>query len=148
MYKGPTATSPPLHGPQTPRNSTSFFAPPAAAGNPNAAARAPSGGFALPSSGNFPGSRVSGTSDGGSTTSTETSHTSHTGEVSTPPPGNSPPRAMDRQATFAGNKPRPLRLVQDQAETTAKADKRASWMGWAMNAVGKKEDGTGEAGKD
>ncbi|KFX86729.1 hypothetical protein V497_06906 [Pseudogymnoascus sp. VKM F-4516 (FW-969)] len=149
MYKGPTATSPPLHGPQTPRNSTSFFAPPAAAGNPNAAARAPSGGFALPSSGNFPGSRISGTSDGGSTTSTETSHTSHTGEVSTPPPGNSPPRVMDRQATFAGNKPRPLRLVQDQAETTAKADKRASWMGWAMNAVGKKEDGSiGEAGKE
>ncbi|KFY54269.1 hypothetical protein V496_07277 [Pseudogymnoascus sp. VKM F-4515 (FW-2607)] len=149
MYKGPAATSPPLHGPQTPRNSTSFFAPPAAAGNPNAAARAPSSNFALPSSGNFPGSRISGTSDGGSTTSTETSHTSHTGEVSTPPPGNSPPRAMDRQATFAGNKPRPLRLVQDQAETTAKADKRASWMGWAMNAVGKKEDGTGgEAGKE
>jgi hypothetical protein len=54
---------------------------------------------------------------------------------------------VDRQATFAGNKPRPLRLVQDQAETTAKADKRASWMGWAMNAVGKKED-SNEPGKE
>lgn len=147
MYKGSPA-SPPLHGPQTPRNSTSFFAPPPAAGNPNAAARGPSGGFALPSAGTFPGGRASSVSDGGSTTSTETSHT---GEVITPPPGNSPPRLLERQAqaTFAGNKPRPLRLVQDQAETTARADKRASWMGWAMNAVGKKEEaGAAEAGKE
>lgn len=142
MYKG-SSTSP-IYGPQTPRNSTSFFAPRETGANPNAAARGP--GFALPLAGTFPGGRTSSGSDVGSTTSTETAQTSHTGEVSTPPAGNSPPRAVERQTTFAGNKPRPLRLVQDQ-ETTAKADKRASWVGWAMSAVGKKGD-DGEAGKE
>lgn len=127
MYKG-GQTSPPLpsHGPQTPRHSMSFFAPPAAGGNPNAAHRIPSGNQ-VPTTGNFPGMRSESSSD--------------SGEVSTPP-SQSPPRAPIEKTTtsFAGNKPRPLRLVQDHPENSRKAsddNKRASWMGWAF---GKKEE--------
>lgn len=133
MYKG-GQISPPLHGPQTPRHSQSFFAPPAVGGNPNASARVPSTGQ-VPTAGNFPGMK------------SETSSTSgDSGEVTTP--GNSPPRP-DKQTTFAGNKPRPLRLVQDHPENVRKVSgeeddkkaKRASWMGWATSAFGKKEEG-------
>lgn len=147
MYKGNPA-SPPITGPQTPRNSTSFFAPRQSGENPNAAARAPSGAFAGQTIGAFAGTRTSVISDAGSShSSTETSATSHTGEVSTPPPnGQSPPRQLERQATFAGNKPRPLRLVQDQASASAeeksareRAEKRGTWYGWAMNKVIAKE---------
>lgn len=154
MYKGHPA-SPPITGPQTPRTSTSFFAPRQSGENPNAAARAPSGAFAGQTIGAFAGARTSVISDAGSShSSTETSATSHTGEVSTPPPnGQSPPRQLERQATFAGNKPRPLRLVQDQASASAeeksareKAEKRGTWYGWAMNKVIAK-DGE-EAGKE
>jgi hypothetical protein len=125
MYRG-GPTSPPLHGPQTPRHSQSFFAPPATAGNPNAAARGPSTGQA-PSSGNFPGMK------------SETSSVStESGGVSTPP-SNSPPR-LEKATTFAGNKPRPLRLVQENPERKVSGEnenKRSSWMGWAF---GKKDE--------
>lgn len=128
MYKG-GPTSPTLHGPQTPRHSQSFFAPPVAGANPNAVHRAPSAGQ-VPTAGNFPGMRSETSSISGDS-----------GEVSTPP-RDSPPRA-EKATTFAGNKPRPLRLVQDQqAETKRVSDentqnKRASWLGWAF---AKKED--------
>ncbi|KAE8444800.1 hypothetical protein EG329_014260 [Mollisiaceae sp. DMI_Dod_QoI] len=127
MYRG-GQTSPTLTGPQTPRHSQSFFAPPLASGNPNAAHRMPSTGQ-VPTAGNFPGMK------------SETSSTSgDSGDVSTPP-SSSPPRA-EKATTFAGNKPRPLRLVQDHPEnrrtsTDDAAGKRASWMGWAF---GKKDD--------
>ncbi|CAG8972481.1 hypothetical protein HYALB_00001171 [Hymenoscyphus albidus] len=129
MYRG-GQTSPPLHGPRTPRSSQSFFAPPASGGNPNAQHRAPSVGQ-IPTSGNFPGMK------------SETSSTSgDSGEVSTPP-SQSPPRGGEKATTFAGNKPRPLRLVQDQNESMRKTSaeledekraKRASWIGWAFGA--------------
>ena len=130
MYKGNGQISPPIHGPQTPRQSQSFFAPPAVGGNPNAASRIPSVG-SQSVAGNFPGMR------------SETSSTSgDSGEVNTP--GNSPPRKEEKATQFSGNKPRPLRLVQDNPETTRRASmmegmdaKRASWMGWAF---GKKEE--------
>lgn len=122
MYKG-GHVSPPLHGPQTPRHSQSFFAPPAAGGNPNAAARVPSNGQ-VPSSGNFPGMRSESSSISG-----------ESGDVSTP--GNSPPR-IEKATTFAGNKPRPLRLVQENGgKGSEEVNKRSSWMGWAF---GKKDD--------
>lgn len=81
----------------------------------------------------------------------ETSSTSgDSGDVSTPP-SQSPPRGGgggEKATTFAGNKPRPLRLVADHPEnmrkTSAeedKAAKRQSWMGW----FGKKEDAPGAA---
>ena len=130
MYKGNGQISPTIHGPQTPRHSQSFFAPPAVGGNPNAASRIPSVG-SQSVAGNFPGMR------------SETSSTSgDSGEVNTP--GNSPPRKEEKATQFSGNKPRPLRLVQDNPETTRRASmmegmdaKRASWMGWAF---GKKEE--------
>jgi hypothetical protein len=124
MYKG-GQTSPPLHGPQTPRHSQSFFAPPGPGGNPNAAHRVPSAGQ-VPTAGNFPGMKSESSSD--------------SGEVSTPP-SQSPPRA-EKATTFAGNKPRPLRLVQDHPENRREEDKnkRASWMGWAAGAFGKKDE--------
>ncbi|KAI9743102.1 MAG: hypothetical protein M1818_003397 [Claussenomyces sp. TS43310] len=137
MYRGPAGQiSPPLHGPQTPRNSTSFFAPPAVGANPNAAARQPSGGQ-VATNATFTGGR---TSDSSSIES---------GDVSTPP-SNSPPRP-EKTTTFAGNKPRPLRLVQDQSEARLEEDKknkRSSWMGWAFNAVGKKEEAATETVKE
>jgi hypothetical protein len=132
MYKGPAAqVSPPLHGPQTPRTSQSFFAPQAVGGNPNAGARYPSGGQ-VPTMATFPG---------GKTSETSSTASDQSGDISTPP-SNSPPRA-EKGATFAGNKPRPLRLVQDHNESIKeeqKTNKRASWMGWAQGIVGAKKD--------
>jgi hypothetical protein len=131
MYKGGQA-SPPLHGPQTPRNSQSFFAPPVPGVNSNAAHRVPSTGQ-VPTAGNFPGMKSESSSSSG-----------ESGDVTTPP-SHSPPRA-DKATTFAGNKPRPLRLVQDHPENARKisgeegAGKRASWMGWASQLVGKKDE--------
>lgn len=127
MYKG-GPTSPTLHGPQTPRHSQSFFAPPLTGGNPNAMHRNPSAGQ-IATAGNFPGMRSESSSISGDS-----------GEVSTPP-RDSPPRP-EKATTFAGNKPRPLRLVQDHPENRRvsgeeAANKRASWMGWAF---GKKEE--------
>jgi hypothetical protein len=130
MYRG-GQTSPPLHGPQTPRHSQSFFAPPVAGGNPNASHRVPSAGQ-VPTAGNFPGMKSESSSSSG-----------ESGEVTTPP-SHSPPRP-EKATTFAGNKPRPLRLVQDHPENARKvsgedAGKRSSWMGWASGLVGKKEE--------
>ena len=130
MYKG-GQTSPTLHGPQTPRHSQSFFAPPSTGWNPNAQHRIPSSGQ-VPTSGNFPGMK------------SETSSTSgDSGDITTPP-SQSPPRNAEKATTFNGNKPRPLRLVQDNSgarKTSGEADddkkaKRASWMGWAFGAKG------------
>ncbi|KAF4953068.1 hypothetical protein FSARC_12467 [Fusarium sarcochroum] len=113
MYRGPDGpVSPPLG---TPRHSQTFFSPPNNSGNPNAAARVPSGA-SVATSGNFPGMR------------SETSSLSgDSGEMSTPP-SQSPPRShSDRHTTsFAGGKPRPLRLVQENQDTV-KENKRSSW---------------------
>lgn len=137
MYKGPSShPSPPLHGPQTPRHSASFFSPPTAGGNPNAAARIPSNN-SVPTvssvAGNFPGEKKGERS--------ETSSLSSMGEVTTPP-STSPPRSekeTNQKTTFAGGKPRPLRLVQENSEKKDEdaAGKRASWFGWA---IGKKDE--------
>ncbi|KAF4977168.1 hypothetical protein FZEAL_6276 [Fusarium zealandicum] len=114
MYRGPDGpVSPPLG---TPRHSQTFFSPPSMSGNPNAAARVPSG-TSVATSGNFPGMR------------SETSSLSgDSGEMSTPP-SQSPPRShTDRHTTsFAGGKPRPLRLVQENQEAVSKENKRSSW---------------------
>lgn len=115
MYRGPDGpVSPPLG---TPRHSQTFFSPPNNSGNPNAAARVPSGA-SVATSGNFPGMR------------SETSSLSgESGELSmSTPPSQSPPRPhSDRHTTsFAGGKPRPLRLVQENPDAV-KENKRSSW---------------------
>ena len=122
MYKPPEGPASPTLG--NPRNSQSFFSPPASA-NPNAAARVPSGSQA-PSSGNFPGMKSETSSISGDS-----------GELSTPP-SQSPPRSQsDKGKTFVGGKPRPLRLIQENPDL-GKENKRASWMtGWSW---GKKEN--------
>jgi hypothetical protein len=128
VYKG-GPTSPSLNGPQTPRHSQSFFAPPSTSGNPNAQHRVPSTGQ-VPSSGNFPGMKSEASSTSGDS-----------GDVTTPP-SLSPPRGAEKATTFAGNKPRPLKLVQDNSRKISgevdddKKVKRASWMGWAFGNKG------------
>ncbi|KAF4443117.1 m serotype [Fusarium austroafricanum] len=115
MYRGPDGpVSPPLG---TPRHSQTFFSPSNNSGNPNAAARVPSG-TSVATSGNFPGVR------------SETSSLSgESGELSmSTPPSHSPPRShTDRHTTsFAGGKPRPLRLVQENPDAV-KENKRSTW---------------------
>jgi hypothetical protein len=153
MYR-PSAPlgSPPLNGPQTPRSSMGFFAP-------AATARQLSSSSTVSVSGTFPGGHH-GRDASGSSVSTVDSP----GDVSTPPKssprapseshrgtdGSSPPRAArdrdgEREKTaFAGNKPRPLRLVQENAAAAAAAEgsggllggnKRGSWYGWATGGL-------------
>ncbi|OAA64792.1 hypothetical protein ISF_04202 [Cordyceps fumosorosea ARSEF 2679] len=122
MYKGPDGPlSPPLGNP---RNSAGFYSGTSATGS--GAPRIPSGSSQAPSSsGNFPGMR------------SETSSISGESADLTTPPSQSPPRSLhDKKTTFVGGTPRPLRLVQENAEAVKdKENKRASWYtgwgGWA-----------------
>ncbi|KAJ4302415.1 hypothetical protein N0V88_002559 [Collariella sp. IMI 366227] len=69
-------------------------------------------------------------------------------------PAALPPRSLHHHeksmSTFGGNKPRPLRLVQETqdaaaaaAKEAANANKRQSWVGWAGSVFSaKKEDGS------
>lgn len=123
MYKGPDGPASPSLG--NPRSSQSFFSPTPVSANPNAAARIPSGSQAS-STGNFPGMRSESSSISG-----------ESGDITTPP-SQSPPRSQsDKGTTFAGGKPRPLRLVQENPDAVNKENKRASWIsGWSW---GKKD---------
>ncbi|XWW98773.1 hypothetical protein V2A60_006775 [Cordyceps javanica] len=122
MYKGPDAPlSPPLGNP---RNSQGFYSGASAAGS--ITSRVPSSSSQAPSStGNFPGMR------------SETSSISGESADLTTPPSQSPPRSVhEKKTTFVGGTPRPLRLVQENAEAVKdKENKRASWYtgwgGWA-----------------
>jgi hypothetical protein len=134
MYKGPSSSD----GPLSPslRSSQNFFMP-QGAGN-----RTSGGGG---DRGNFPGMKSETSSTSGDSVSFST--TGGADGLSTPPSQASPPRSVHHEknsTTFAGNKPRPLRLVQENAEATAAANaaRRQSWVGWATSAFGKKEDGT------
>lgn len=133
MYKGGDGPiSPTLPGS---RNSAQFLSGPGGAITP----RVPSSGNGAPSAGNFPGMR------------SETSSVSGDSAGDAASASQSPPRtiggrsehSVDKQATFAGNKPRPLRLVQENPDMKGDQNKRASWLGWAQQAWQKKEDGTG-----
>ena len=104
-----------------PRRSQSFF------GANHPASRSPSGPHAAPPSGNFPGMRSETSSMSGDSG----------GDIVTPP-NQSPPRGHGEKATtFTGNKPRPLRLLQEQEPP--KENKRASWINWGGWA-GKKDE--------
>ncbi|KAG5952961.1 hypothetical protein E4U53_007351 [Claviceps sorghi] len=122
MYRGPDGpVSPPLLN----RHSQPLFGP---TSNPHVVARYPSGSQA--SSGNFPGMR------------SETSSLSgESGELSmSTPPSQSPPRShSDKQTTFYGGKPRPLRLVQENQDAVKDGNKRTTWYsGWGWG--GKKDE--------
>jgi hypothetical protein len=132
MYKGPEGPiSPTL---SNPRNSAQLLT----------GQRAPSGN-GVPSAGNFPGMTSESSSVSGDSTTDATSS------------GQSPPRtiggrsehSLDKQnATFAGNKPRPLRLVQENETAKADQNKRASWLGWAQQAWNQKGEGPQEPIKE
>lgn len=126
MYKGPDGPASPSLG--NPRSSQSFFSPAPASSNPNAAARIPSNGQTS-TTGNFPGVRSESSSISG-----------ESGDISTPP-SQSPPRSQsDKGTTFAGGKPRPLRLVQENPDAVNKENKRASWItGWSWGKKDKDE---------
>lgn len=127
MYKGPD-------GPLSPtlRSSRDFFSTPQRERNT-------SGATAASVPGNFPGSMRSETSsvsgDSGSMAMGDRDTISST-------PNQSPPREKRVTQTFAaGNKPRPLRLVQENNEAQAAANKRQSWIGgWFAGVGGAKKD--------
>ncbi|KAI0522019.1 hypothetical protein F5B22DRAFT_595013 [Xylaria bambusicola] len=133
MYKGPDGPlSPTL---SNPRNSASFFS---GVSTP----RVPSSQGA-PSAGNFPGMRSETSSVSGDSASAE-------GTNSSPPrasSGHASTAGSEKATTFAGNKPRPLRLVQENAPEKVE-NKRASWMGWASGWGKKDEPVVGESIKE
>ncbi|PSR76081.1 hypothetical protein BD289DRAFT_463899 [Coniella lustricola] len=127
MYKGPD-------GPLSPtlRSSRDFFSTPQRERNA-------SGATAASVPGNFPGSMRSETSSvsGDSTSMT----TAGDRDTISSTPNQSPPREKRVTQTFAaGNKPRPLRLVQENNEAQAAANKRQSWIGGWFAGVGAKKD--------
>ncbi|KXJ90816.1 hypothetical protein Micbo1qcDRAFT_135107 [Microdochium bolleyi] len=129
MYKGPEGPlSPTL---SNPRHSQTFFS------GPQGSSRSTSyQGNGTPSAGNFPGMRSETSSVSGDSGSVAGDGISSTTQ--------SPPRTVSSaagsekpgNATFTGNKPRPLRLLQEQSDQKAE-NKRASWMpsftGWGAN---------------
>jgi len=135
MYKGPDGPlSPAL---SNPRNSASFFS---GVSTPRMA----SSGQGAPSAGNFPGMRSETSSVSGDSAS------AGEGTASSPPrasSGHASTASSEKATTFAGNKPRPLRLVQENA-VDKQENKRASWMGWASSAWSKKEEHTAEPIKE
>ncbi|KAI1438395.1 hypothetical protein GGR50DRAFT_685350 [Xylaria sp. CBS 124048] len=128
LYKGPDGPLSPTFS--NPRNSASLFS----------GARVPSGQGA-PSAGNFPGMRSETSSVSGDSIS------AGEGITSSPPRINSARGSIagsEKATTFAGNKPRPLRLVQENAPEKTE-NKRASWMGWASAAWTNKKDDHAES---
>ncbi|KAI0479814.1 hypothetical protein F4859DRAFT_477442 [Xylaria cf. heliscus] len=127
MYKGPDGPlSPTL---SNPRNSASFFS---GVSTPRVASSQ-----GAPSAGNFPGMRSETSSVSGDSAS------AGEGVTSSPPRASSAHTSVsgsEKATTFAGNKPRPLRLVQETAAEKAENNKRNSWMGWASSAWSKKEE--------
>ncbi|KAI9675592.1 MAG: hypothetical protein M1817_000958 [Caeruleum heppii] len=165
MYRGPpsgSSTSPAISPGSgalaTPRQS--FFAPPPHGGNPNSAARVPPS-----TSGSSSGSRGGGEKERererGDRDSVSTVASDYTGEVDTPSPprtstatGGPTSSSASSTAPIAGNKLRPLRLVQEnvdpnsvaEQEAAAKKAKRGSWMGWFnMGKGGPEGQGPGPA---
>lgn len=134
MYKGPDGPNGPLSPTlSNPRNSAQFFS---GTGTP----RAVSSNSGAPTAGNFPGMRSETSSVSGDSAGDGTS-------VSQSPPrtvssGSHSHHDAKQGATFAGNKPRKLRLVQEETDRKAAENKRASWFGgWQGWNAKKPEDG-------
>lgn len=124
MYKGPD-------GPLSPtlRSSRDFF-------NTPQRERQASGATASSVPGNFPGMRSETSSVSG-----DSSMATGDKDTISSTPNQSPPREKKVTQSFAaGNKPRPLRLVQEN-EAQAAQNKRQSWIGgWFGGATGKREE--------
>lgn len=126
MYKGPD-------GPLSPtlRSSRDFF-------SSQQRERQASGATAASVPGNFPGSHRSETS---SVSGDSSSMANGDKDTISSTPNQSPPREKKVTQSFAaGNKPRPLRLVQENNEAQAAANKRQSWIGGWFAGVGAKKD--------
>lgn len=114
MYKGPDGPLSPIS-----RNSQTFFSTPQRERNT-------SGATASSVPGNFPGMRSETSSVSGDSSSQMTNDK----DTISSTPNQSPPREKKVTQKFdAGNKPRPLRLVQENNEAQAAANKRQSWIG-------------------
>lgn len=114
MYKGPDGPLSPIS-----RNSQTFFSTPQRERNT-------SGATASSVPGNFPGMRSETSSVSGDSSSQMTNDR----DTISSTPNQSPPREKKVTQRFdAGNKPRPLRLVQENNEAQAAANKRQSWIG-------------------
>ncbi|KAJ0119217.1 hypothetical protein J7T55_013454 [Diaporthe amygdali] len=114
MYKGPDGPLSPIS-----RNSQTFFSTPQRERNT-------SGATASSVPGNFPGMRSETSSVSGDSSSQMTGDK----DTISSTPNQSPPREKKVTQKFdAGNKPRPLRLVQENNEAQAAANKRQSWIG-------------------
>lgn len=117
MYKGPEGhpngtTSPSLVSPRS--SAAGHFFP-----------KRSSSGAAVATSGNFPGMK----SETSSMISSGAESSHDTVSAASPTLTGSPPRSRDhKKMTFDGNKPRPLRLVQENNEI--QQNKRSSWFGW------------------
>lgn len=121
MYKGPD-------GPLSPTlRSPAFF------NLPQQRERNVSGATANSMPGNFPGGMRSETS---SVSGDSSSQITGDRDTVSSTPNQSPPRERKVTQKFdAGNKPRPLRLVQEKDEAQAAANKRQSWIGnWFAGA--------------
>ncbi|KAK7756008.1 hypothetical protein SLS62_001951 [Diatrype stigma] len=137
MYRGPDGPlSPTL---SNPRHSQSLFSSPRM-GSSSVASTPTTNGPSGPA-GNFPGSVRSETSSVSGDSADHSGGTPSTAASMTQSPPRAPSGHYDKGITIAGNKPRPLRLVQETAEAAAKQErenKRQSWMGWSPWA--KKDD--------
>ncbi|KAI1085259.1 hypothetical protein F5B20DRAFT_575726 [Whalleya microplaca] len=128
MYKGPDGPiSPTFSNPS--RHSQTFFS---GVSTPRMSSSTHTG--APSSSGNFPGMRSETSSVSGDSASVGDGTSS----------SQSPPRAgssngHEKGTKFEGNKPRPLRLVQENSDRVEKENKRASWIGWAQSAWNKRD---------
>ncbi|KUI72910.1 hypothetical protein VM1G_08515 [Cytospora mali] len=128
MYKGPD-------GPLSPsiRSSQTFF------NMPHQRERNVSGATAASMPGNFSGIRSETSSVSGDSSSMMTADKDTVNST----PNQSPPRERKVTQRFdAGNKPRPLRLVQENNEAQAAANKRQSWIGGWFSGTGKKDEVT------
>lgn len=130
MYKGPDSPLSPSI-----RSSQTFF------NMPHSRERNVSGATAASMPGNFlPGLRSETSSVSGDSMSQMTAGDRDT--ISSTP-NQSPPRERKVTQKFdAGNKPRPLRLVQEKDEAQAAANKRQSWIGGWFSGAGKKDEPT------
>lgn len=146
MYKGPEGPlSPTL---SNPRHSQSIFSSPRMG---SSAASTPTTNGPSGPAGNFPGSVRSETSSvSGDSADHNSGGTPSTAASMTQSPPRAPSGHFEKSTTIAGNKPRPLRLVQETAEAAAKEremnthNKRQSWMGgWSPWA--KKDDAAANA---
>ena len=137
MYKGTG------DGPLSPtfRGSQGYLASPTSTSSNGGGGPGKRSSGPMSTSGNFPGMR----SETSSMSGESATGTASGGEITTPP-SQSPPRSHhsggDKATTFAGNKPRPLRLVQEtnEAARMEQANKRGSWVAWAFGS--KKDEAT------